>query len=996
MPPSRPSRRSHARTNASSPDGSHATNSPAPQVAPPKEKGQSSLDSWIEPPLKPPAPSFEDVGFERQGVLTTMQPLGVKPTAKDRARSRVDGLRRSVAGKNGQLSGAEDSRDTPDVDGTQQAEDRDRNPQDYVPVIPPNRDEEEDDDYTPAGKKKKSKKAKASKRGSKSETPVGSVRPTAAPSTPDNRSPSPFVEEHANVGISMGVEKALRGALAKVETTGHTKIGTVLRRLSQQSKNDKGLSELLSYVAKHNGRAPTKEKQAEFDRYVKRARKAPPQDQEEESIERSPKRARISRGANGLALTPSQSAQSPSPSSPAKSTTIHPSSAIQSPAPEELPSERAVTPPKEPTAADMGVGANGLTSSAVHSPRSRRASISSISSLSSVDESIAAGPPPDVLEDPAITRPSTAGPSTNGASKLGIRTKKPLPKKAGGSAASKRSPDDAGLTESEDEELQAKRRKYSEAFKDVASFNRNIPVSNIRPELSSADIPALNNGSPVLPPPKKQKLKLTNGLLKKSALQASSSAASPLSEGFPPHGSGPATRATTPNLNADGNDRPSKRQKTSARTKHSPIKNRTGGVAGVARASGGMESPIGYDDNDARSENDDFCSACGFSGLLLCCDGCDKAFHLTCCDPPLEDTPDEKWLCHLCAAKSNSALRESVPFSLFGPLMATINKRNPTVFALPKRIQDHFEGVRADKEGAYEEVQATKPLNKGRGGWDEVPDNTRLLDTKGNAILCVQCGKSSLNKQQIIQCDICNANWHLDCLDPPMANPPPIPFNSRHRNVWKCPRHIDRDLRAIEPTVSSALGSTRIFRIRKPKNPNIVDVNMRRGFRNNGIIEVADESSDSEKEFESNDDEDGVVYRLPVKGIKLDFISKVKKMRMDDEAIRAQRTGFPGGVSTQPTAYDRGFSRANPTDRRAAVNLVQLANRESDLELGGDAVQTLIYSLNGESPDEVVDSMTGAEKAPLAMEPPGDEERRQLLALQELIRRRLGVTNGSV
>ena len=43
------------------------------------------------------------------------------------------------------------------------------------------------------------------------------------------------------------------------------------------------------------------------------------------------------------------------------------------------------------------------------------------------------------------------------------------------------------------------------------------------------------------------------------------------------------------------------------------------------------------------------------------------------------------------------------------------------------------------------------------------------------------------------------------------------------------------------------------------------------------IIEVADESSDSEKEFESNDDEDGVVYRLPVKGIKLDFIFKVKK-----------------------------------------------------------------------------------------------------------------------
>ena len=73
-------------------------------------------------------------------------------------------------------------------------------------------------------------------------------------------------------------------------------------------------------------------------------------------------------------------------------------------------------------------------------------------------------------------------------------------------------------------------------------------------------------------------------------------------------------------------------------------------------------------------------------------------------------------------------------------------------------------------------------------------------------------------------------------------------------------------------------------------------------------------------------------------------------MRMDDETIRAQRTGFPGAVSTQPTTYDRGFSSANPTDRRAAVNLVQLANRESDLELGGDAVQTLIYSLNVRAP----------------------------------------------
>lgn len=568
MPPSRPSRRSNARTSASSPDGSHATNSPAPPVAPPKEKGQSSLDAWIEPPPRTPVPSFEDVGFERQGVLTTMQPLGVKPTAKDRARSRVDGLRRSLAGRNGHLSGAEDLRDTPEVDGAQQAEDRDRNPQEYLPVIPPNKAEEEDDDYMPANKKKKSKKAKGHKRGGKSETPVGSVRATAAPSTPENRSPSPPPEEPLSNGLPLGVEKALRGAFAKVESTGQVKIGAVLRRLSQQGKKNKDLAELLDYVAKHNGRAPTKEKQAEFDRHVKRAKKASSQDQEEESIERSPKRARISRGANGLALTPTQSAQSPSPSSPGKSTTLHPSSAAQSPA-VDLPSERTVTPPKEPSAGVPETTANGLTSSAVHSPRSRRGSMSSVSSLSSVDETIAAGPPPDALADPSLTRASTAAPSTNGSSQLGIRTKKPLGKKDIANGINKRSPEDAGLTESEDEDLlQAKRQKFTERLYGINNFNENIPVSDVRPGLSRTDIPPLNK-APVLAPPKKQTLKLTNGFLKKSSLQASSSAASPLSDGFPPNGSGPATRATTPNLNADGNERPSKRQKTSARTKHS-------------------------------------------------------------------------------------------------------------------------------------------------------------------------------------------------------------------------------------------------------------------------------------------------------------------------------------------------------------------------------------------------------------------------------------------
>ncbi len=64
----------------------------------------------------------------------------------------------------------------------------------------------------------------------------------------------------------------------------------------------------------------------------------------------------------------------------------------------------------------------------------------------------------------------------------------------------------------------------------------------------------------------------------------------------------------------------------------------------------------------------------------------------------------------------------------------------------------------------------------------------------------------------------------------------------------------------------------RAYKVRRPKNPLIRDVAIRRGFLNNGLIEVLNESeSDSEKIVS------GVIYRLPENGIKLDFISRVKR-----------------------------------------------------------------------------------------------------------------------
>ncbi len=64
--------------------------------------------------------------------------------------------------------------------------------------------------------------------------------------------------------------------------------------------------------------------------------------------------------------------------------------------------------------------------------------------------------------------------------------------------------------------------------------------------------------------------------------------------------------------------------------------------------------------------------------------------------------------------------------------------------------------------------------------------------------------------------------------------------------------------------------------MRRPKNVTIIDTALRRGLKNNGLVEVADESSD-ESDFSDQEGIDGTIFRVPARGIKLDFIYKVKR-----------------------------------------------------------------------------------------------------------------------
>jgi len=172
-------------------------------------------------------------------------------------------------------------------------------------------------------------------------------------------------------------------------------------------------------------------------------------------------------------------------------------------------------------------------------------------------------------------------------------------------------------------------------------------------------------------------------------------------------------------------------------------------------------------------------------------------------------------------------------------------------------------------------------LHRTRAGYDEMPDLLKLRDSKGKFVLCFRCGNSSLNHQEIIPCDFCNLQWHLDCLDPPMANPPVRGSGAKPKHSWMCPNHVEHELAALDSSVmtSSRLqilkGNGRTHKVRRPKNAKIVDTALRRGFVNNGLVEIENEASDDEAFFER--EQLGVVYRLPERGVKLDFIDRVKR-----------------------------------------------------------------------------------------------------------------------
>ncbi|EXJ90919.1 hypothetical protein A1O1_04025 [Capronia coronata CBS 617.96] len=448
-----------------------------------------------------------------------------------------------------------------------------------------------------------------------------------------------------------------------------------------------------------------------------------------------------------------------------------------------------------------------------------------------------------------------------------------------------------------------------------------------------------------------------------------------------------------------------------------PNKPKNGGItAGISRAGPGRDSVLGHSANSSSEDNDEFCASCGGEGKLLCCDGCTNSFHHACLEPPLDPDQevDGEWFCPRCVARRSK--QAPSPTGLLGLAIRRVDDTIPKAFALPVDIREYFEGVRTGDEGEYEEVSLPRTQNNAvkmnRAGFIEEPNYKETRDSKGNLILCYRCGHTS-NGRDIIPCDYCPAKWHLDCVDPPLAVPPRRRAGDKPGATWRCPLHVEHDLVAVGRQAEAAPGELgRMPKLRKPKNAVPLDVPVVRGFRNNGIIEV--ELMKDEFEFDKTKEVDmlGKVHRIPEKGIRLDFIDRVKKSWYEDQSfprllnapkrIRAAKYRPDGAVLYHPPEETvvkvvepdfftgaTALAIAETAKANAALRQRSLREQQAVLQLAemsqkgmnglsGDALADLTNQLVSEAPPEVLEAMQ-------------QSELDQLLQLQGLINKRLAV-----
>lgn len=63
------------------------------------------------------------------------------------------------------------------------------------------------------------------------------------------------------------------------------------------------------------------------------------------------------------------------------------------------------------------------------------------------------------------------------------------------------------------------------------------------------------------------------------------------------------------------------------------------------------------EESEASDFHNEYCELCFTGGQLLCCDGCERAYHFSCVSPPINEVPTGDWFCAHCVDLLETSVR---------------------------------------------------------------------------------------------------------------------------------------------------------------------------------------------------------------------------------------------------------------------------------------------------------------------------------------------------
>ncbi|KAL3827047.1 hypothetical protein ACHAXA_007554 [Cyclostephanos tholiformis] len=250
----------------------------------------------------------------------------------------------------------------------------------------------------------------------------------------------------------------------------------------------------------------------------------------------------------------------------------------------------------------------------------------------------------------------------------------------------------------------------------------------------------------------------------------------------------------------------------------------------AAHDDGGEEDVEEEEEEEDRHDTE--CYVCNDGGDLICCDGCERAYHSNCHKPKIWDLPDGVWYCMICTSARRALEREDAKVKqprYSGPLIANLGhcEVNCTVL-FPKfecivcEVTEVSGAFRPpdwvtcrECDDSYHTKCLDPPLenntwrkwrcitcngenkkanmkNKPKVKKEKVKKESKPLFEGEHMDDCFMC----FNGGDLICCDYCEKAYHLECHIPPLTEVP--------NGLWKC-----QECAAVEYTRMMKCGECR-------------------------------------------------------------------------------------------------------------------------------------------------------------------------------------------